>query len=69
MKRRKRLLRQKLLFAVLCLAGLAGMFGAYISDDYPADETALAILAQDHVTIDGDMTILSPSVPSETAII
>lgn len=41
-----------------------------MSDYYPADEIALEVLAQDStITVQDDLTILSPSYPTDTAII
>lgn len=48
----------------------AGGFFWYVSDYYRADETALAVMAQaDGITTQDNLTILSPSQPSDTAII
>lgn len=55
---------------VLLLAVCAGAFFWYVSDYYPADDVALEVMAQDSViTVQDNLTILSPSVPSDTAII
>ena len=41
-----------------------------MSDYYPADEIALEVLAQDNtITVQDDLTILSPSYPMDTAVI
>lgn len=66
--------RKKLLLAggivLLVLAVLTGAFFWYVSDYYPADEIALEVLAQDStITVQDDLTILSPSYPTDTAII
>lgn len=55
---------------VLLLAACAGAFFWYVSDYYPADDVALEVMAQDSgITVQNNLTILSPSVPSDTAII
>ena len=67
-RRKKRLLAGGIV--LLVLAVLAGTFFWYVSDYYPADEIALEVLAQDStVTVQDDLTILSPSYPTDTAII
>ena len=72
--RPKRSLPQKLALAgaviLLLLAGLAGAFFWYLSDYYPADEVALEVLAGDKGIQTGeDWDLLSPSVPTDTALI
>jgi len=55
---------------VLLLAVCAGAFFWYVSDYYPADDVALEVMAQDSgITVQDNLTILSSSVPSDTAII
>lgn len=55
---------------VLLLAVCAGAFFWYVSDYYPAEDVALEVMAQDSgITVQDNLTILSPSVPSDTAII
>ena len=55
---------------LLVLAVLTGAFFWYVSDYYPVDEIALEVLAQDSsITVQGDLTILSPSYPADTAVI
>lgn len=55
---------------VLFLAVCAGAFFWYVSDYYPAEDVALEVMAQDSgITVQDNLTILSPSVPSDTAII
>ena len=67
-RRKKRLLAGGIV--LLVLAVLAGAFFWYVSDYYPADEIALEVLAQDSsITVQGDLTILSPSYPADTAVI
>lgn len=52
------------------LAILAGGFLWYVSDYYPAQDTALAVLAQeDGVTSQENYTVLSPTYPTDTALI
>ena len=67
-RRKKRLLAGGIV--LLVLAVLAGTFFWYVSDYYPADEIALEVLAQDStITVQDDLTILSPSYPMDTAVI
>ena len=55
---------------LLTAAILAGAFFAYVSDYYRADELALEVMARgDGMAVEDGMTILSPSVPTDTAII
>ena len=55
------------LLAMLLLA--AGFFW-YVSDYYRAEDVALEVLAGgDHLEVQDDLTILSPSYPTDTAII
>ena len=52
------------------LAVLTGGFLWYVSDYYRAEDTALAVLAQeDSITVRDNLTILSPSYPTDTAVI
>lgn len=52
------------------LAVLTGGFLWYVSDYYRAEDTALAVLAQeDGITVRDNLTILSPSYPTDTAVI
>lgn len=47
-----------------------GLFFWYVSDYYRAEDVALDVLAQDSgITVQDNLTILSPSVPSDTAVI
>lgn len=67
-RRKKRLLAGGIV--LLILAVLAGTFFWYVSDYYPADEIALEVLAQDStIEVQDDLTILSPSYPTDTAVI
>ena len=66
--------RQKWLIAggiiLLLLAILVGAFFWYVSDYYRAEDVALQVLAQDSgITVQDNLTILSPSSPTDTAII
>lgn len=74
MSKNKMPLRKKLLIAagvILAVLGLlAGVFFWYVFDYYRAEDVALAVLAgEDGVTVQDDLTILSPSVQSDTAIV
>ena len=54
----------------LILAILAGVFFWYVSDYYRAEDVALEVLAQDSgITVRDNLTILSPTSPTDTAII
>ena len=55
---------------LLVCAGLAGAFAWYVSDYYRAENTALEVLAQDNnITVQDNLTVLSPSYPTDTALI
>ena len=55
---------------LLILAILAGVFFWYVSDYYKAEDVALEVLAQDSgITVQDNLTILSPTQPTDTAII
>lgn len=55
---------------LLILAILAGVFFWYVSDYYRAEDVALEVLAQDSgITVQDNLTILSPTSPTDTAII
>lgn len=55
---------------LLILAILAGVFFWYVSDYYRAENVALEVMAQDSgITVQDDLTILSPTYPTDTAII
>ena len=55
---------------LLILAVLAGVFFWYVSDYYRAEDTALAVMAQDSgITQTDNLTILSPAYPTDTAMI
>lgn len=55
-----------LALCILCVGG----FVWYASDYYRAEDVALAVAADStNITTDGNLTILSPSVPSDTALI
>ena len=56
--------------ALLILAILTGAFFWYVSDYYRAEDAALEVLAQDRgITVQNNLTILSPTYPTDTAII
>ena len=56
--------------ALLILAILTGAFFWYVSDYYRAEDAALEVLAQDRgITVQDNLTILSPTYPTDTAII
>lgn len=58
------------LVLVAALVLLAGLFFWYVSDYYRAEDTALAVAAQgDGIAIQENLTILSPSYPTDTAVI
>ena len=55
---------------LLTLAILAGAFLWYVSDYYRAEDVALEVLAQDNgISQRDNLTILSPTYPTDTAII
>ena len=55
---------------VLILAILAGAFFWYVSDYYRAEDVALEVLAQNStIEVQDNLTILSPTYPTDTAII
>ena len=67
-RRKKWKIAVSTLLAVLVL--LAGGFFWYVSDYYRAEDVALEVLASgDHLEVRDDLTILSPSYPTDTAII
>ena len=74
MKTRRMSRRKKWLLAggivLLVLAILVGAFFWYVSDYYRAEDVALEVLAQDSgIEVQDDLTILSPSYPTDTAVI
>ena len=74
MSKRKMPLRKKLLIAgavvLAVLVLLTGAFFWYVSDYYWAEGVALAVLSGEYgITVQDDLTILSPSTPTDTAII
>ena len=55
---------------LLILAILAGAFFWYVSDYYRAEDVALEVMAQDsNTTVQNNLTILSPTYSTDTAII
>lgn len=74
MKKIKKSLRKKLWIGtgivILAMAVLSGAFFWYVSDIYHAEDIALEVVAQDmSITVKDNLTILSPSYPTDTAII
>lgn len=74
MKKSKTSITQKFLIGIgiliLVLALCAGAFFWYASDYYRAEDVALEVMAQDSgISAQDNLTILSTSVPSDTAII
>lgn len=66
--------RKKRLIAVgsvlLLLVILAGAFFWYVSDYYRAEDVALDVMAQNSgITVQDNLTILSPTYPTDTALI
>ena len=56
------------IFSVMMI--LAGAFFWYVSDYYQADEAAISVLAQSsNILVEDNLTILTPSEPSDTALI
>ena len=69
MPRRKKWLLAGGIF-LLVLAILTGAFFWYVSDYYRAEDAALEVLAQGSgIRVQDDLTILSPSDPTDTAIL
>ena len=71
MKQKKPSLFKKVLLGiVILLVLLAGAFFWYVSDYYRAEDIAVSVLAQDDgITVQDNLTILSPSSPTDTAVI
>lgn len=74
MKKIKKSLRKKLWIGtgivILAMAVLSGAFFWYVSDIYHAEDIALEVVVQDTgITVKDNLTILSPSYPTDTAII
>ena len=70
----KHSVRKKLLAAAGVAAAVAalcaGAFFWYVSDYYRAEDVALEVMARGTgITVEGEFTILSPSVPSDTGIV
>ena len=71
----KQVSRQKKLLqaggiVLLCLLILSGAFFWYVSDYYPAEDVALEVMAQNSKILRQDnLTILSPTYPTDTAVI
>lgn len=71
MKQKKLSLFKKVLLGiVILLVLLAGAFFWYVSDYYRAEDISVSVLAQDDgITVQDNLTILSPSSPTDTAMI
>lgn len=74
MKKKPIFRRKKRLIAVgsvlLLLVILAGAFFWYVSDYYRAEDVALDVMAQNSgITVQDNLTILSPTYPTDTALI
>ena len=55
---------------LLVLILLTGIFFWYVSDYYRAEDVALEVMTQDsNITVQDNLTILSPTYPTDTAII
>lgn len=68
--RGRSLWRRVLLVLCLVLVLLGGGFFWYVSDYYRAEDVAVTVLAQgQNLTTEDNLTILSPSTPSDTAVI
>jgi hypothetical protein len=67
MKKRSKIILISILSIVLLLAGA---FFVYVSDYYKADDTVLAVMKSDNtLRVQRNLTILSPDMPSDTALI
>ena len=67
-RRKKWLIAGEIVFLILTI--LAGPFFWYVSDYYRAEAVALAVMGQDSgISQQDGLTILSPSYPTDTAII
>ena len=67
-RRKKWLIAGEIVLLILTI--LAGAFFWYVSDYYRAEDVALEVLAQDSgITVQDNLTILSPTSPTDTAII
>lgn len=67
MKKRSKIILISILAIVLLLAGA---FFVYVSDYYKADDTVLAEMKSDNtLRVQRNLTILSPDMPSDTALI
>ena len=67
MKKRSKII---LISSLSVLLLLAGAFFIYVSDYYKADDTALVVMKSDRtIRVQGNLTILSPDKPSDSALI
>lgn len=65
---KKRLIAGGIVFLILAI--LVGAFWGYVSDHYRAEDVALDVLTQANgISVQDNLTILSPSHPTDTAII
>lgn len=64
-----RSVRRILAVLVLLFLCCVVFFSWYVSDYYRADETAQALLMDEHIEIQEDCTLLSPNQPTDTALI
>lgn len=68
--KKKNRLKRLLLVTLLLLVLLTGGFFWYVSDYYRAEDLAVTVLFQgDNIVQQDNLTILSPSAPSDTALI
>lgn len=68
-KRNKWLKWVLILAAALAVAAALGFF-TYVSDYYRADEIAIGVMEdQRGITVEGNLTVLSPEIPGDTALI
>lgn len=68
------MIRQRLktivIFVLIILTVMAGGFLVYVSDYYKADDLAMAaVTGNQNIVLDGNLAILSPDIPSDTALI
>lgn len=66
---KRRSVRRILAVLVLLFLCCVVFFSWYVSDYYRADETAQALLMDEHIETQEDYTLLSPDQPTDTALI